>query len=150
MYNKKAMSPLIAGVLLVVMTVTVATLVSSWMKSTAKTQTEKALKNNDIECNYVYLAPENPEFNKTGLNELRFELYNRGDIDANINRITVIDNESNKQVFNNSYYIYAGDMELVILELNMSKLKNIYDVRIIPENCPSKAVEIEDSEITTY
>ncbi|MCK5176381.1 MAG: hypothetical protein KAQ92_01525, partial [Candidatus Aenigmarchaeota archaeon] len=59
---KKAISPLIASVLLLTFTLTIGIFVSSWFQEVAKTQTESAIAGARPECTYANIAINEANF----------------------------------------------------------------------------------------
>ncbi|MBW6462268.1 MAG: hypothetical protein K0B07_04440 [DPANN group archaeon] len=149
MVNKKrtAMSTFLAMVLMVLFTMIVGGFVGSWMIDTAKSQTENAINNSDSGCVYASINVRNIYYNDSGTEKIRFTIENTGTRTLTINNIRVIGNNSNSALFESIYMVYPGDEIPVIEQIDSLAIPKISSIRVIPSECPTKAVTIQGYEI---
>lgn len=149
MINKKrtAMSTFLAMVLMVLFTMVVGGFVGSWMIDTAKSQTENAINNSDAGCVYASINVRNIYYNASGTEKIRFTIENTGTRTLTIDKIRVIGNNSNSALFETVYKAYPGDEIPVIEQIDSMAIPQISSIRVIPSECPTKAVTIRGTEI---
>jgi len=144
---RKGISPLLATVLMIAFTIAIGGFVSSWMSETAKHQTEIAVNNSDPGCVYASIDARNIYFNSSGTEKLKFDVRNTGTRTLTVNKIRVLAENANNTLFENTYTLYPGDELPVSLQIDTNTIDNISSVRIIPSQCPTKAITIEGTEI---
>lgn len=92
--GKKGVSPLIAVVLLIAITLAIGGFMSIWTQQITKMQTEQALAGARPECQRVFLTINNATYNND-TNVLHFDVKNTGTANTKINKIQVIyDNDT--------------------------------------------------------
>ena len=149
---RKGVSNFIGAVLLIAMVVAVAVLVGNWYINLAKTDTNHVSKQitNTLDCNDVSLNYRDVKFNESGNDFLKFYLENTGSKDVVIIEIRVIADNGSYEDFNQKYDLSAGNEQLIIIQLNTNNIKKIDSIRVVPQQCPSRAITIEKEYISSY
>ena len=152
---RKAISPLIASVLLIAFTFVIGLFISSWLQEVVKTQTQNTLEGARTECAFVWLAMSNVNFtnknNSVGGNyTLTFNIENTGGQTANIIGVLIMyaDGTTTDGVFyiNKSGSAYnIGNVTLIpnsikAIMVNNTDKKNILRIRAISD-CIGKYAE---------
>ncbi len=147
-YRKRtAMSTFLAMVLMVLFTMVVGGFIGSWMIDTAKTQTENAVNNSDAGCVYASINVRNIYYNASGTEKIKFTIENTGTRTLTINKIRVLADNSNSTLFESIYKAYPGDEIPVSEQIDSNIIDSISSIRVIPSECPTKAVTIKGTEI---
>lgn len=153
MKTKKAVSPLIASVLLVSMALTIIYIISNW--STGFTAKETKLiqekGDTDIQCSSAGLAIDNVSYNCTS-GKVSLEAYNSGTKDlSNFKIIMLLTNASSYTVnAEPNVTLYSGDMQTFYSSINVT-FPLINRIMLKSGICPLTAKsEIEGSKITAY
>lgn len=149
---KKGVSNFIGAVLLIAIVIGVALFVGDWYINLAKTDTNHVSKQitSTLDCNDVSLNYRDVKFNESGNGFLRFYLENTGSKDAVIDEIRVIADNGSYEDFNQKYDLSAGNEQLIIIQVDTNNIKKIDSIRVIPQQCPSRAITIEKEYITSY
>lgn len=154
MKSHKAVSPLIASVLLVSITLTAVYLVSNWALSFTSKESGIIQQRSDteIQCSSAGLAIDNVSYNCTS-GKLMMEAYNSGTKDLTDFRIQLILTNSSSYNLNAepNTTLYSGDTAIFYnSSVNMSF--SLIDRVILKSNiCPSTARSpLEASKITGY
>jgi flagellin-like protein len=144
---KKGVSPFIAAVLLIAITVMVSTLMASWFKNYATDTAESSAGTNSINCLNVGLNVKNPTYNSS-LNITNFILENTGTVNIIVDRIGI------NYFYNNGSSgrenIDLSDIELYVGDsypISIPSVENEFEqIRIILSNCPDKSISLDYSE----
>ncbi|NOQ55399.1 MAG: hypothetical protein GQ477_01190 [Nanohaloarchaea archaeon] len=145
--KRPAMSTFLAMVLMVLFTMVVGGFVGSWMIDTAKTQTENAVNNSDAGCVYASINVRNIYYNASGTERIKFTIENTGTRTLTIDKIRVLGNNAQSILFESVYKVYPGDEIPVIEQIDSLAIPSISSIRVIPSECPTKAVTILGTEI---
>ena len=145
---KKSVSPLLGAVLIIGITLTIAIAILSWSKSFITSETKKATEHAGIECSYVNIGVYQAVYYKD-TNKLMLELGAAGSVSINIDRIVVTNETYHKARYINGVNISIpvlepGEREYVYLS---NVIPNFTTIRIIPSQCPMKAVAISSDEV---
>ncbi len=151
---RKAVSPLIAGVLLIVITLTASLLVANWVKEFSRTQTETIKEKGEsrITCSYAGMAVLNATYNCTAA-KFSVEAYNSGDQNLESFKLLVL-------LKNGSTYTLAGSPNITLYagltqvftnsSLNVS-FSTIDRLTFMSATCPLTAKsELESGKIISY
>ncbi len=136
---KKAISPLIATVLLIAFTITIATILASWMTGFTTTQTETAggKAREEIACAYGSLAIKSMKYNNSE-NKLYGEIENEmGDTDLSNITFSVI-------LANSSSYGYSVTCNCDDETLHAAETK-IYSNSSVADGCSIRKVIVSSN-----
>ncbi len=144
--RRKALSPFIASVILILITIMIGSLLASWSQDFAQDQVDTVNENSRPECNYVFINLVDAEYDNTTTNVLSLILENTGTSDTQINSV---------QVFYDNFtqsYVDAGRFPLDLEAGGMQPLQfdladNIKYVQVV-SSCPEKSIKIYKSDIT--
>lgn len=154
MEKQKAVSPLIAGVLLIVLTLTAALLVSNWVKEFTRTQTETIKEKGEsrIVCSYAGLAINNASYNCTAA-KFSAEAYNAGTQDLQTFKFLILLKNGSTYTLTGSPSItlYSGETQVFYnSSLNIS-FSQIDRLTLMSATCPLTAKsELESGKVTGY
>lgn len=152
--NHKAVSPLIATVLLVSITLTAIFILSSWSTNFATKQTGLIGGKSDtqIQCSSAGLAIDNVSYNCTS-GKLMMEAYNSGSKDLSDFRIQLLlTNTSSYNLNAEPNVTMSGGDTQVFYNSSINVTLALIDRIILKSNvCPSTArSELEAAKITPY
>jgi len=152
---KKAISPLIASVLLIAFTLVIGIFLSSWFQDVAKTQTEAAISGSRTECTFVRLVITNANFTNrnnsvNGNYTLTFNVENAGGQTTNIIGVQIIyaDGTTTDGIFyiNKSGTAHnIGNVTLIANAIKAIMVNNTDNTKILRiraiSDCPGKYAE---------
>jgi len=152
--NKKAVSPLIATVLLVSITLTAIFILSSWSVNFATKQTGLIGDKSDtqIQCSSAGLAIDNVSYNCTS-GKLMMEAYNSGTKDLSDFRIQVLLKNGSSYTVNTepNATVYSSDTQVFYNSTINVTFSQIDRVILKSNVCPSTARSgLEAAKITGY
>jgi len=151
--NKRGITPLIATVLLIGLTVIVALIVYVFVTNLAEDQVEDTENEADISLLCAREVDLETEFCGTGA-ELIVTLKNRGEVDfSNLNIFVDVLGET--ESFSNLGTLTSYVQEEFIIQLSSADISHITEITIVPTitsgentgNCPEKIIEVVGSEI---
>lgn len=153
--DKKGVSPLIGGVLIVVLTLAIGGIVSTFLKGLVDQQADEISANAKTGCRYATADLDDIAWDNTTVPPtLRFTVASTGTKNLKINDIRIIytPNSSLSSVLANftPTTLVAGDELSVRItkdESNANIDYRIERVRLVTE-CPSNVIEAERSEIS--
>ncbi len=139
----KSLSPLVALIIAVSITITVAIFVSSWYLSLVQSETGKAKKNTNVDCAYATINVDEVVYSPS-TNEMKIRIRASGTVPVEIEKITVV-NDSHVQVFENGKgftlpILDPGDVNYVILK---NLIPNVVEVDITPKGCELNTVYVK-------
>lgn len=152
--KNKALSPLVASILLVSITLTLIYLVSNWSTTTTSSRMKTIGERSDteIQCSSAGLAIDNVSYNCTS-GKLSLEAYNSGTKD-------LYDLKMQMLLMNGSSYtlnaepnatMYSGDTQIVYNSSVNVSFSLIDRIVLKSRNCPlTGKSELESSKITGY
>jgi len=150
---RKAVSPLIATVLLIAITLAIGGFMSMWTQQVTRAQTDEASKTAQAECQYVYLSIENARINTSeeADNKTALDILNTGTRDVTVNKIQVIyDDDISTYADMNATIITAGERVPVNwwnTTTNDTMRRDVRLLRLIT-TCPRNAnIEVLGDEI---
>ncbi len=150
----KAVSPLIASVLLVSITLTAIYLVSNWTTifTTRGAGIIQERGDNELQCSSAGLALDNVSYNCTS-GKLMFEAYNSGSKDLENLKISMLLTNGSSYTLNvepNST-LYSGDTQILFNSSANVSYSLINRVILKSDICPFSArSELEGAKITSY
>ncbi len=144
MKKKKAITPFLASVLLVVIVVGMAIIIGNWMKTTAKQQAKNITENSGIECTDKTINIDEVVYSTID-QTLTIKVRATGTENINIEKVSVLlENFSLLTYVNGVNFsvgtLFPGDVRYIILE-NVSSIPR--EVRVIPKGCGMNAVTVE-------
>ncbi len=82
--TRKGVSPFIASVILILITIVVGSFLASWSQDLAKDQADAVSRNTRPECNYVFLNVQDLQYDNTTSKQLSMIIQNTGTSDTQI------------------------------------------------------------------
>lgn len=154
MKNRKAVSPLIATVLLVSITLTLIYLVSNWALSFTSSQAGIIGGQSDtsIKCSSAGLAIDNASYNCTS-GKLMMEAYNSGTKDLTDFKIQMLLTNSSSYKLNAepNVTVYSGDTQTFYNNSINITFAQLDRVVMTTSACPQTArSELDSTKITAY
>ncbi len=154
MKNMKAVSALIASVLLLAITLTIVFIISNWSTSFTAKQTGIIQGGSDtqIQCSSAGLAIDNVSYNCTS-GKLMMEAYNSGTKDLYDLKMQVLLGNGSSYTLNAepNATMYSGDTQIVYNSSINVTFSLIDRVVLKSRNCPLTAKsELDSSKITGY
>lgn len=148
-YNRKAVSPFIASVLMIAITVTIATIVGNWFKTYAQDTADNSANANDVNCLNLGVNVDSPVYNST-TNISSFQIENSGTVTFNIDKLSILylytNGTSGKDLRDiSNREVSVGDSVAITLESVKNEFTNI---RVILDPCADKSIAIDYSEFT--
>lgn len=152
---RKAVSPLIGGVLVVVLTLAIGAVVATFLRGLVDQQTEEISANAKTGCRYATADIDSPAWDNTTIPPtLRFNVLSTGTKNLKINQVRIIytPNSTLASVLGNftATTLTAGDALAVRITKDTNNANIDYRVdkiRLVTE-CPSNVIEAERSEIS--
>ncbi len=153
-FKTKAVSPLIASVLLVSITLTAIYLVSNWSSMLASKETNiiKERSGTEIQCSSAGLAIDNVSYNCTS-GKLMMEAYNSGTKDLSDFRMQMLLTNGSSYALNAepNATVYSGDTQIFYNSSINVTFSLIDRVVLKSGNCPlTGKSEMESPKITGY
>lgn len=153
---RKGISPLIAIVILIAITLAIGVFMAIWLQQVARTQTEAALIAGAPECRFVFLTSENEQWeNVSNVGTLTFDVINSGSANVSIEDVRIIYTNGTSVLANRTTSglpadMYAGDR--IPIKVNETATGadvglGISYVRILT-TCSNANFEIAGNEIT--
>ncbi len=148
---KKSISPILATVLIISLTLTVAFLISNWTENISQTQTEKISENMEkkINCESSGIAVENATYDCSE-GRLSLSVYNSGNINLKEFKVQIKLTNLSSYTYDLSpeSYVYPGETKTYYVEYLPFDLEEIDEIITISKECPTSArIEISKSEI---
>ena len=143
---KKGVSPIIAAVLLIAVTVGIAAIVINWASTFTKQETGKIEGNAHTECSGLTLRfDETPAFDSSS-HKITLKMTNIGTNEFDAVKELVIWNDDNITHFNKTFNITKGDYKIITLtdsdvssgnNLTAMSGKEMIELRIYAKGCES-------------
>ena len=144
---RKAVSPFIASILLLAITVSVATIVANWFKNYAETTAEDTANANDINCLNLGINIDDPIYN-SATNIASFIVENTGTVNFYVDKLSIIYIYSNGSSSSESRDI--SNREVVVGDstaISMTSVENEFTrIKVIITPCADKSISIDYSE----
>ena len=128
MKQRKAISPLVAVIMLIAFTLVVAGILAGWAQQFARTQ-ERSLQYCIDAKFFIYSGNYAETDNNTG--NLTLAVYNNGRVDLDFIVLMTYENGSISK-HPDSYNITAGDIKTIVLDTN----NDLSEVTIQSQKCP--------------
>ena len=142
--SRKGVSPFIASVILILITVVVGSFITSWSQDIAKDQADTVTKNTKPECNYVFLNVQDIQYDNSTTKQLSMIVQNTGTSDTQITGMQLFYDNLTEEALPD---IFPIDLEAGSLQpFRFNSSENIKYVQII-SSCPEKSVKIYKSDI---
>lgn len=143
---RKAVSPLLAAVLLVIITIAVASIVNKAMTGFAEQQAQEIESSARTECYSVFLSATNPVFSNSS-QAITMILENTGTADALVTRVQVIANNTEQASSEPLLSVPAGGVSpLTISSVSQAVYDDLDMVRIVSD-CPDKSITLYKADI---
>ncbi len=143
---EKAISPILAVIVLTGISLIIATLVASWSGEFAKTESEKATEHAGLLCDYSTFAVDYVKL-CTEEKWMEIKLEGSGTRSVSIKSVQVVTNDSTKTYLNGEDFNappIAPDSFVVVRIGNVSNFTE--EVRIIPTECPENTLPVSKEE----
>lgn len=144
---RKAVSPFIASILLLAITVTIATIVANWFKTYAQDTADDAANANDVNCLNLGVNIDDPAYN-SNTNISSFIVENTGTVNFNVDKLSILYLYSNGSVGNDLRDI--SDREVAVggsSAISLTSIENEFThIRVILTPCADKSVTIDYAE----
>lgn len=152
--KQKAVSPLIGGVLLIVITLTAALLVTNWVRDFSREQTETIREKGEsrIVCSYAGLALLNATYNCTAA-KFSAEAYNSGDQNLESFKFLILLKNGSSYTLAGSPNItlYAGETQTFTNSSLNVTFSQIDRLTFMSATCPLTAKsDLASGKITSY
>ncbi len=152
--NHKAVSPLIASVLLVSITLTLIYFVSNWstMFTTRGAGIIQQRGDTEMQCSSAALAIDNASYNCTS-GKLMFETYNSGSKDLTDLKISMLLTNGSSYMLNAepNATLYSGDTQIIYNSSANVSFSLIDRIIVRASNCAKTAKsELEGAKLTAY
>lgn len=156
---KKAVSPLIATVLLIAITLAIGGFMSLWTQQIARSQTEQAVGASKPECAYVSYDVKNATYD-TVTNRTKFDVENTGTKNILIDKVQIVyvDDMSTYAAQDNGTILPSKRLDVGTKEpfnfgnttTNSTVRQDMRYIRVISSDCPTRTVEVTSTQITVY
>ncbi len=142
--QRKGVSPFIASVILILITIVVGSFLTSWSQDLAKDQTDAVTRNTKPECNYVFLNVQDLQYDNTTAKQLSMIVQNTGTSDTQITGMQLFyDNFTEESLPD----IFPADLEAGSMQpFRFNTSENIRYIQII-SSCPDKSIKLYKSDI---
>jgi len=142
--SRKGVSPFIASVILILITIVVGSFLASWSQDLAKDQADAVTKNTKPECNYVFLNVQDLQYDNT-TSKLSMLVQNTGTSNTQITGMQLFyDNLTEESLPD----IFPVDLEAGSLQpFRFNASENIKYIQII-SSCQDKSIKLYGSDIT--
>ncbi|MCK5062648.1 MAG: hypothetical protein KAJ20_00165 [Candidatus Aenigmarchaeota archaeon] len=142
--SRKGVSPFIASVILILITIVVGSFLASWSHDLAKDQADAVTTNTKPECNYVFLNVQNLQYDNTTAKQLSMLIQNTGTADTKIMGVQLFyDNFTEESLPD----IFPVDLEAGHMQpFRFNASENIKYVQII-SSCQDKSIKLYGSDI---
>ncbi len=141
--SRKGVSPFIASVILILITIVVGSFLTSWSQDLAKDQADAVTKNTKPECNYVFLNVQDLQYDNT-TSKLSMLVQNTGTSNTQITGMQLFyDNLTEESLPD----IFPVDLEAGSLQpFRFNASENIKYIQII-SSCQDKSIKLYGSDI---
>lgn len=142
--SRKGVSPFIASVILILITIVVGSFLTSWSQDLAKDQADAVTKNARPECNYVFLNVQDLQYDNTTAKQLSMLVQNTGTSNTQITGIQLFyDNLTEESLPD----IFPVDLEAGRMQpFRFNASENIKYIQII-SSCQDKSIKLYGSDI---
>jgi len=147
--KRKGVSPFIAAILLLAITVAVATIVGNWFKDYATRTAEETAESNDVNCLNVGVNIDLPRYN-TSTNVSSFLVENSGTVNFNVDKLSLLYEYSNGSVGKDLRDI--SNRQVVVGDSTGISLTNVQNefsqIKVILTPCADKSITIDYAEFS--
>jgi len=142
--SRKGVSPFIASVILILITIVVGSFLTSWSQDLAKDQADAVSRNTRPECNYVFLNVQDLQYDNTTSKQLSMIIQNTGTSDTQITGMQLFYDNLTEEALPDIFPVDldAGSMQ----PFRFNSSENIKYIQIV-SSCPDKSVKLYGSDI---
>ncbi len=150
--NRKGLSPLIAVVLVIAFTLAVAGIISTWITTFARDETEQLSDTGSttIDCaeSKLFFAAGDVSINKSESNNVKITITNEGTVNQTDFQVSLTDDDgdlsTNESVDNNNETLKpGGQLQLTWAHTNDSKVTNARVATGADDDCPGTGWNVD-------